>query len=163
MRLCLLRRAGKLELGDQLKTIGSLAFADCASLEKLRLEKSVSSIAADAFNGCDALTLYGPRDSYGYEFAESHRLLYVYDKASSATYTRRNLIAGDPGAPNLDGKINASDATRVLLASVKKLTLSEDEAYAADVNRDGVINSVDAAYILFHAVGKLSLLNWVFD
>ncbi len=58
------------------------------------------------------------------------------------------------GDVNGDGVINASDATRVLLSSVGKITLDADQQSAADINGDGAVNAMDATLILLHAVGK---------
>ncbi len=64
---------------------------------------------------------------------------------------------GSLGDVNADGKINASDATRVLLASVGKVTLTEEQTAAADVTGDGNVNASDATQILLHTVGKKTI------
>ncbi len=61
------------------------------------------------------------------------------------------------GDVNGDGEINASDATRVLLAIVGKIELDEAQSAAADVTGDGEVNAMDATRILLHSVGKITL------
>lgn len=61
------------------------------------------------------------------------------------------------GDVNGDGKMNAADATRILLSSVDKVELTEAEKAAADVNGDGKVNAADAAKILAASVGKVEL------
>ncbi len=58
------------------------------------------------------------------------------------------------GDVNGDGKINALDASRILLSSVGKITLNADQQKAADINGDDKVNALDASRVLLHAVGK---------
>ncbi len=58
------------------------------------------------------------------------------------------------GDVDASGKINSTDALRVLKESVSAGTLSGDALIAADVNGDGKVNSTDALEILMVAVGK---------
>ncbi len=68
------------------------------------------------------------------------------------TVTEARFYGAERGDVNGDGAINASDATRVLLAAVDKITLSEDEIAAADFNGDGKVNAADAMKILRESV-----------
>ncbi len=68
--------------------------------------------------------------------------------------TALSAAAFSLGDVNLDNAINASDATRVLLHVVGKITLDVEQEVAADVNNDGKVNASDATLILLHAVGK---------
>lgn len=53
-----------------------------------------------------------------------------------------------------DGKITSTDARLALQASVGKIELDEEAAYAADVDGDGTVTSTDARIILQKATGK---------
>lgn len=51
-------------------SIGSRAFANCNRLEQIEIPASVTSIAADAFEGTDGFVIYCPEGSYAEIFAE---------------------------------------------------------------------------------------------
>ena len=58
-------------LQEGVLTIGARAFADCGSLLKIRIPKSVTQIADDAFEGCPlTLKIYGVNDSEAKRFAK---------------------------------------------------------------------------------------------
>jgi hypothetical protein len=46
------------------------AFSHCRSLKTVTLPQSIVHIGDLAFKGCDRLTLYAPRTSYAYRYAE---------------------------------------------------------------------------------------------
>ncbi len=82
------------------------------------------------------------------------------DVEAPLTYTVRFFDLGPlAGDVNDDDLINATDATRVLLAAVGKIVLDERQTAAADVNGDGAVNAADAMRILLHAVGKRSVMD----
>ncbi len=58
-------------------SIGSRAFAGCTGLTTAILGEQITSIAADAFDGCDQLTVYCRKDSYAYTFALNNGLSVV--------------------------------------------------------------------------------------
>ncbi len=78
----------------------------------------------------------------------------LMDKYLEAVITIATLqIEEALGDVYVDGEIDAKDALKVLQAAVDKVTLQEDEAFAADVNFDGAIDATDALEILQVAVG----------
>lgn len=60
------------------------------------------------------------------------------------------------GDVNSDGKINASDATEVLMHAVKKKTLTGDTFSAADVTKNNIVDAADATRILMYSVKKIT-------
>ncbi len=54
-----------------------------------------------------------------------------------------------------DGKLNSTDALKVLQYSVGIISFTDDQKSIADMNSDGKINSSDALYILKKSVGLL--------
>jgi uncharacterized protein YkwD len=60
------------------------------------------------------------------------------------------------GDADQSGKINISDATLVLRASVGLVKLTEAQKLLADANNDGRVNAADATVILRRAVGLVS-------
>ncbi len=61
------------------------------------------------------------------------------------------------GDVNLDGKVNAMDATLVARSAVGTYTLSEAGKLNADVNGDGRINAMDATLIARYAVKYITV------
>ena len=59
---------------DGCETIGARAFADSANLRTITIPASVTSIAADAFDGCTDLTIRTPKGSYASRYAAAHGL-----------------------------------------------------------------------------------------
>jgi len=62
-----------------------------------------------------------------------------------------------PSKENGDNGISALDASYALRHGVGLITLTGNQALAADVNSSGLINSMDASYILQKAAGLISL------
>ena len=57
---------------DGCETIGARAFADSANLRTITIPASVTSIAADAFDGCTDLTIRTSKGSYASRYAAAH-------------------------------------------------------------------------------------------
>lgn len=51
-----------------------------------------------------------------------------------------------------DGSVGADDAAKILEYVVGKITLTDEQKYAADVNADGQVGALDAAWILYKVV-----------
>ena len=62
-------QADRVILPDGATTIGARAFANCDSLLRIDIPATVTSIAADAFNGCANVTIYAPAGSYAESYA----------------------------------------------------------------------------------------------
>lgn len=59
-------------LPDGVKRIGSRAFADCPNLREIRIPASVTSIADDAFAGCQDLIIMCPYESTAWQYGSDH-------------------------------------------------------------------------------------------
>lgn len=70
-------KAQEIWCSNSTETISSKAFADCKNLLVLELGETVSSIAEDAFDGCEGLTLVVCRDSYAHAFAQQEQIPHV--------------------------------------------------------------------------------------
>lgn len=68
----------RLQLPDNLKTIGQSALEGCTSLKEVTIPKSVSAIGQDAFLGCDKLHLRVHQNSYAEVYAENCGIPYSY-------------------------------------------------------------------------------------
>ena len=71
-------------LSDHCQSIGARAFANCASLARIEIPESVTSIAGDAFDGCSQLTIVCVQGSAGHIYAAAHAIPYVFEDASTA-------------------------------------------------------------------------------
>ena len=67
------------KLQDKVTSIGSRAFADCGKLKQIYIPASVTSIAADAFEGTRGLTIYCPANSFAAEYAFTYGIDYIIE------------------------------------------------------------------------------------
>ena len=79
-------------------------------------------------------------------------ILY-YESEGRAIYFKRGEKSVEFGDPNSDGKVDANDASFVLVQYSKLSTggeaaLTDAEKSAADINKDGKLDSKDASFIL---------------
>lgn len=90
------------------------------------------------------MTLYITSDRAGFT-----TIKVPLNYAVSGTYEVAPYTLGDV---NMDGKIDAQDALKVLRYSVKIETLTETEQLAANVKKDQAVDSQDALKILRYSV-----------
>ena len=133
-------------VSEKVPAIGRETFSGCTSLASVMLPRAVGHIAEDAFAGCDALTLSVYRNSYAQNFAEAHAIPYV-------------LLADLLGDVDMDGAVDAKDASDLLVASTKKAVghpvgLESYQQDVADVNKDDKFDAVDASFILIYSTMK---------
>jgi len=64
--------AERVILPDNTTSIGSRAFADCPRLKFVVIHADTIVIAADAFDGCDDVTIISSADSDARSWAETH-------------------------------------------------------------------------------------------
>ena len=65
------------ELGDLVEAIGSRAFADCKNLYKITIPAVTLTIADDAFDGSDSVTVVAPHGSCAIQFAIDHGIPHI--------------------------------------------------------------------------------------
>ncbi|MCM1230933.1 MAG: leucine-rich repeat protein [Ruminococcus flavefaciens] len=146
-------------------SIGSGAFNETRSLKNVIIPASVESMGTRCFQTpfspasvtilnpdceiyddydtiCSWSTIYGYTDSTAHVYAEK------YDRTFIALDQSINL-----GDVNIDEKVDAVDATAILMAYSRISTgqtsgLNELQFKSADINKDGVINSVDSSSVL---------------
>ena len=59
------------------KYIGSKAFASCGNMKNVYMPDSVTSIAADAFNGSGSVRFVCESDNYAAGYARSHNIAWI--------------------------------------------------------------------------------------
>ena len=64
------------KMPEGLTMIDSRAFADCINLRFIEIPVSTTSIAADAFDGVNSLTILGKQGSYAQIYAESQGYMF---------------------------------------------------------------------------------------
>ena len=69
--------AGRVEITENVVSIGPRAFADCKNLTELVIPATVQRIADDALDGSLNVTIYGEADSEAQRFADANNLPFV--------------------------------------------------------------------------------------
>ena len=165
---------------ESMTSIGNFAFWNCTGLTSITIPESVKSIGDKAFNGCsslEAITILNPEceiyddpgtisaglvngimDTFsgvikGYYGSTANIYAGKYHRRFESLGAAPTNTATESGDLNDDGKIDATDATLVLvnyslLSTGEKMQLTESQQKAADVNGDGKIDSADATTIL---------------
>ena len=92
--------AKKVEIPDEVTSIGYGAFSECSRLEKVTIPESVTSIGEGVFYGCSSnLTIYGKAGSYAEAYAKENNIPFV---------------AVPVGDVDGDGEVTADDALDIL-------------------------------------------------
>lgn len=161
---------------SKVKIVGYHTFSYCRGLESVVFEEGVTELYDYAVVGCNSLksvTLPSTIEKIGLRaFAEDVQLEDVYFNGTQEEWEAIEFAEGnDPllnatihfAAPEAakgdidgDGKINSSDALKILRHSVGSELLCEEKIKCADVDPDGIINSSDALRVLQYAVGKIT-------
>ena len=69
--------AGRVEITENVISIGPRAFADCKNLTELVIPATVQRIADDALEGSTNVTIYGESGSEAQRFADANNLPFV--------------------------------------------------------------------------------------
>ena len=69
--------AGRVEITENVVSIGPRAFADCKNLTELVIPATVQRIADDALDGSENVTIYGEADSEAQRFADANSIPFV--------------------------------------------------------------------------------------
>ena len=144
--------SGDVVIPESVTSIGNLAFDKCKSIESI----TVLNPKCEIYDQAD--TIYNAYDENGNQTYNG--IIKGYDNSTAQVYAEKYKYkfeslgpAPESGDLNSDGKIDANDATLVLvnyslLSTGEKMQLTESQQKAADVNGDGKIDSSDATTIL---------------
>ncbi|MCD7773605.1 MAG: leucine-rich repeat protein, partial [Ruminococcus sp.] len=124
--------------GYTVTSIGDSAFANNTSLTSVTIPETVTSIAANAFEGCDNLVIYCYSGSYAEQYAIENDIEYV-------------LIS--MGDINSDGKITTADVGLANSHAKGVKLLSDEQFEVADMNSDGKVTTADVGIINAYAKG----------
>ena len=69
--------AGRVEITENVVSIGPRAFADCKNLTELVIPATVQTIDDTALEGSENVTIYGEADSEAQRFADANNLPFV--------------------------------------------------------------------------------------
>ena len=69
--------AGRVEITENVISIGPRAFADCKNLTELVIPATVQTIDDTALDGSENVTIYGEADSEAQRFADANNLPFV--------------------------------------------------------------------------------------
>ena len=96
---------------------------------------TLNSIAANAFDSDENLTLGVWYDSYAYQYAKDNNISYVL------------LDGAKLGETDGDGSVNINDVTSIQRHLAELETLEGVYLHAADANQDGTVDIADATII----------------
>lgn len=120
--------------------IGVSAFRGCASLNRIDIPDSVTSIDPSAFIGCDDLVIYASSDSYAIEYAIANGIDYVLTDIVQYTF-----LLGDADGDGLVDVIDATLAQRI--ATEIEVDDPEMTAMRSDIDQSGAVEITDALFI----------------
>ena len=115
-----------------------------------RLNKVRTSLGL-SYKKLDDDGVFGAKTEAAVKAFQTNRKLTVDGIVGKNTWSALEVNYGDV---NADGKVDATDAQKVLKAAVGKDTLTSEQKKAADIDGDGKANAADAQKILKQAVGK---------
>ena len=69
--------AGRVEITENVVSIGPRAFADCKNLTELVIPATVQTIDDTALEGSENVTIYGEADSEAQRFADANKIPFV--------------------------------------------------------------------------------------
>lgn len=126
-----------------IKTVASGAFQSALNLKSVSVKNYETEIADGAFRDMNSdFVLCGNKDSAAKVYADAN---YMNFSAFEGAYSL--------GDVNLDGAVNALDASNILteyanIATDAELSFTPEQTVAGDVSNDGELNSLDASYVL---------------
>lgn len=88
-----------------------------------------------------------------YSLGENTIEIYFAENINVYTTYKINILDIIMGDVDGNGKVNSTDALKVLQSSVQLITLTASQKKVADMNSDGKVNSIDALKILQKSVG----------
>ncbi|MBR6531610.1 MAG: dockerin type I repeat-containing protein [Clostridia bacterium] len=88
-----------------------------------------------------------------YKLGENTIEIYFAENTKVYTTYKINILDKLMGDVDGNGKVNSTDALKVLQSSVELITLTASQKAAADMDANGKVNSIDALKILQLSVG----------
>ncbi len=156
---------------DSVISIKAYAFKNCTGLTEMEMPDSVTSIEMDAFSGCTELTsitIKNPECEFGdsTDTISDTAAIYGYDDSTAQAYAEKynrkfvslgekpNIPISKTGDADLNGTIDAIDASIALTIYALKSTGGDVSSYtdeqlaAADADKNGTVDAIDASHIL---------------
>ena len=156
---------------DSVTNIDDWAFANCTGLTSITIPASVTSIDDSAFSGCTELTsitIKNPECEIGdsTDTISNTAAIYGYDDSTAQAYAEKynrkfvslgekpNIPISKTGDADLNGTIDAIDASIALTIYALKSTGGDVSSYTdeqlavADADKNGTVDAIDASHIL---------------
>ena len=156
---------------DSVTNIDDWAFANCTGLTSITIPASVTSIDDSAFSGCTELTsitIKNPECEIGdsTDTISDTAVIYGYDDSTAQAYAKKynrkfvslgekpNIPISKTGDTDLNGTIDAIDASIALTIYALKSTGGDVSSYTdeqlavADADKNGTVDAIDASHIL---------------
>ena len=156
---------------DSVISIKAYAFKNCTGLTSITIPASVTSIDDSAFSGCTELTsitIKNPECEIGdsTDTISNTAAIYGYDDSTAQAYAEKynrkfvslgekpNIPISKTGDADLNGTIDAIDASIALTIYALKSTggdvssYTDEQLVAADADKNGTVDAIDASHIL---------------
>ena len=156
---------------DSVTSIGYRAFGGCTGLTSITIPASVTSIDDSAFSGCTELTsitIKNPECEIGdsTDTISNTAAIYGYDDSTAQAYAEKynrkfvslgekpNIPISKTGDADLNGTIDAIDASIALTIYALKSTGGDVSSYTdeqlavADADKNDTVDAIDASHIL---------------
>ena len=127
--------------------IGTGAFVNCPSLERVIIDGLETEIRGSAFINCGNITIYCHENSKAEAYAKKHNINYVIMPT-----VEQGIVYGDADA---DGILTASDAAAIMQKVLRQswkmnveTVYPNDYMKYVDVDNSGTMDASDAAYVM---------------
>ena len=160
-----------IRFGRGVTDIRSSAFYGCSGLTGIVIPKSVTSIGSYAFAGCSRLISVTIRNAEcrindNPETISDTAVIYGYENSTAKTYAdkySREFVSVDgvlqSGDVNGDNEIDIRDVIMINQAIFGKVTLTDEQSKAADINGNGMPDAEDSLSVLKYIVKIIDTLN----
>ena len=133
---------------DSITSIGDYAFSSCTGLTEITIKNPECEFGDSTDTISDTAVIYGYDDSTAQAYAEKYNRKFV------SLGEKPNIPISKTGDTDLNGTIDAIDASIALTIYALKSTGGDVSSYtdeqlaAADADKNGTVDAIDASHIL---------------
>ena len=139
-------------LPESLISIGVYAFDGCSGLERIWIDKNVTSIGTSAFGSCSVLTIHGIENTYAQTYAESNSIPFSTDPLVYSTVVISGQVIDQDGNGVSGVVVTLYDLTEN--ETQEQVTTDENGSWSGDViiGRDYQISFYHVDYTIAESI-----------